>query len=55
MRKKGDEAEDKKAKTGGINQLTLPNRAKKVSHRSFEEPAIWLISRARKRTMVVDL
>jgi hypothetical protein len=31
MRKKGDEAEDKKAKPGGINQLALPNRAKKVN------------------------
>jgi len=30
MRKKGDEAEDKKAKPGGINQLGMPNRAKKV-------------------------
>ena len=55
MRKKGDEAEDKKAKAGGINQLTLPNRAKKVSHRSYEEPAIWLTGRARKRMMAVDL
>jgi hypothetical protein len=31
MRKKGDEAEDKKVKPGAINQLAMPNRAKKVS------------------------
>jgi hypothetical protein len=31
MRKKGDEGEDKKAKPGGINQLAMPNRVKKVN------------------------
>ena len=53
MRKKGDEAEDKKAKPGGINQLAMPNRAKKVSS-LLRTQSIKLTSRARRRTTAVD-